>query len=667
LADIKEINAMIKLFNPIEIQGLTLKNRLFALPLFTGYGLPDSRVSPLMLEHYRRLGRSGAAVVAVPNVAVAENGRSSERSLLLDHDKYIEGLRRLAKVIKENDALACLQLNHAGRYAVTDRPLLPSAMDAAEIAKNISILKNFMESFPFVKRFGLTVHVAKMTAGWARQMTDTDIQNTISMFGESAFRAFQAGFDMIELHGATGYLIAQFLSARTNRRPPPWGGNTENRMRFPLKIIDEIKKRIPDSVPVGFRLILDGKIKNGISTHDATRFAERLEHHGIAYLSATVGTYQSMFIPDVAKQLAKPGYMANLTKALRQRVNIPVIISGRIVSPILAEKILQKKEADLIGLGRPLLADANWIRKAKSNEKIVGCRNCNTCFRNVVLGESVICDRWPKVVQDRIKLEARFTSRHGYRALIVLSSISDLEIARNHVRQRVPIHTDILDRHLFINANEEKGFSEAAKKYMDWCNQYLRTRLKRVKIENLFVDDFQNPVDVVMEHLNDNFGFISIFHDEKSEWKKCLVLKVPADVVVGRLGTHPNMKKVLIPCDLSTFTLIQIRVALHVFQGRSGVDFRFVHVAQSPNEATDKWARILEYFEMDPSTKLEIIQPDKESNVAETLLNEAKNGEYGSLILGRRGGLARVRRRILGSVSELLLNELPECSFAIVG
>ena len=124
---------------------------------------------------------------------------------------------------------------------------------------------------------------------------------------------------------------------------------------------------------------------------------------------------------------------------------------------------------------------------------------------------------------------------------------------------------------------------------------------------------------------------------------------------------------VLVPCDLSTFTLMQIRVVLHVFHGRPDVEFRFVHVTQYQNEATDKWASILDNFEMDPSTNLKILQLNKESTVAETLLKEAKIGEYGTLIIGRRGGLARVHRRIFGSVSERLLKELPECSFAIVG
>jgi len=655
------------LLSSAKIEGLELKNRLVALPVFTGYALPDGRVSPLMVEHYHRLAKSGAAMVVVPNVAIMTNGRTSERSLVLDNDMQIDELRRLANVIKQHHAVACVQLNHAGRYAVTERPMLPSAMDASEIAKNVSMLKSFMESFPFVKRFGLTAHVAKMTAGWTREMTDADIEHTILMFGSAARRAIKAGFDMIELHGATGYLIAQFLSARTNRRPPPWGGSSDARMYYALRVLEEVRNRIPENVPVGFRLILDEKTDRGISTREAIEFAKKLEQSGAAYLSATVGTYQSMFIPDVAKQLARPGYLTNLTKRLRKQVTIPVIISGRMVSPKLAEKTLKREEADLIGLGRPLLADTDWIRKARRNETVIGCKNCNTCFQNVALGESVICDRWPKVVQDRIRLENRFTSRHGYRSLIVLSSISDLQIARFHMQQRVPIHADILDRMLFINTAMENRFDNAVREFVHWSNRYVRTHLKRAKIENLLVDTHGDPVDAVLEHLKDNFGFVSICHDETSEWKKTLVSKVPADVVVGRNGTHPNIKKTLIACDLSPFTLMQMRVALHVFHGRSDVDFRFVHVTAAPDTAIEKWARILSNFDMDPSIELKILPPGKESNVAEVLLDEVREGDYGSLIIGRRGGLARVRRRIFGSVSKRLLYEFPERSFAILG
>lgn len=658
---------MNKLFSKFEIQGHKLKNRLIALPVFTGYALPDGRVSPLMLEHYRRLAKSGVAVVVVPNVAVSINGRTSDRSLVLDHDKYIEGLQLLSHEIKEYDALACIQLNHAGRYAVTEHPFLPSPMHVAEITKSISVLKNFMESFPFLKRFGLTAHVAKMTAGWTNKVADSDIDDMIKSFGEAASRAIQAGFDIIELHGATGYLIAQFLSARTNRRSPPWGGSAEMRMRFALKIIDDIKSRLSDNIPVGFRLILDEMIHNGISFQDSIKFAEKLQQHGIAYLSATVGTYQSVFNPDVVKQLSKPAYLANMTKTLKAHVDIPVIISGRIVSPKLAEKILRNEEADLIGLGRPLLADPEWVKKAQNNEGIIGCKNCNTCFRNVVLGESLICEQWPKVIQDRIKLETRFISRNAYRTLIILSSLHDLKIARYHIQQIVPKHKNIFDRVLFLNTEKQAGFLDASRRHAVWCEHYFRKNLKRGKIESVFIDDFQDPADVIYEQLQDNFGIVSFVHDEKSKWKNRLLLMIPSDIVVFRAGQHANLKKVLIPCDLSDYTLMQIRVALHAFQGRSNVEFQFVHITSSSDEALGKWNKIIEKFELSQSSELKIIKIDKGATVAELLLKEVRKGDYGSVIIGRQGGLAHVRRKIFGSVSEQLLRELPECSFIIVG
>ncbi|KIX15429.1 hypothetical protein X474_03805 [Dethiosulfatarculus sandiegensis] len=654
-------------FKPARIQGVTLKNKIVALPVFTGYALPDARVGPLMLEHYRNLAKSGASVVTIPNVAIAENGRTSERCLLLDEDKHIQQVKRLIEVIRENNAVACVQLNHAGRYAVTNKPLLPSALDVVEATKSISALKNFMESFPFVKRFGLTAHVAKMTAGWTNQMTEDDIYDTINAFGDAAVRAVKAGADMIELHGASGYLITQFLSARTNRRRPPWGGLADDRMLFPLKVIDHIKTRLPENIPIGFRLLLDEIAVNGISTSESIKFAQKLEQKGVAYLSATIGTYQSIFKPEIAKQLTRPGYLTELTKELKRHVNIPVVISGRVVSPKLAEKILKNKEADFIGLGRPLLADINWIKKAKDGGQIIGCKSCNTCFQSVVLGESVVCERWPEVLRDRIHLETRFTSRHGYRTLVVLSSRADLEVTRQHMLHRIPIHTDIQDRLLFIKTGEDKSFFEAAKKFITWAEKYNKTHLRRDKTERFFIDNVQNPVDLVMEHLEDNFGIVAIVHDETSEWKKNLVLKAPPDIVVSRSGTHPNLNKVLIPCDLSPFTLMQIRAALHAFHGRSDVDFSFVHVTDSTGTAIERWQKIIKNFEMDPSTSLKVIKPGKELNVAETLLGEVRKGDYGSLILGRRGGLARVRRRIFGSVSERLLDQLPERSFALVG
>jgi len=657
---------MARLFSPGKIKQLSLKNRVVALPVFTGYALPDGRVSPLMLGHYGRLASSGAGMVVVPNVAVTQRGRTSERSLFLDHDRHIPELRRLADVIKKQGALASIQLNHAGRYAVSGPPLLPSPMGPDEILSNVSVLKSFMEGFSFYHRFGLTAHLAKMTAGWTLGMTDDQISRIIRQFGDAAHRAVQAGFEMIELHGATGYLIAQFLSPATNRREPPWGGSAEHRMGFSLEIIREIKARVPAHIPLGFRLILDEISENGITRDQALDLAQALESAGIDYLSATIGTYQTMFLPEVAKQLARPGYLTDLTRDLKARVSVPVVISGRIISPALAEKILKQGAADLIGLGRPLLADSRWIAKARRRERIVGCKNCHTCFREVALGQSILCERWPRAVQDRIRLENSFTSRNGYRTLIVISSLSDLETVKFHAENRAPIHKGILDRHLFIDTGDEV-FLKAAQKYAQWSERFYSKRLNRPRVENIFLRDVRDPVGAVLSQLRAQFGIVCLFHNGEAPWKAEILRKIPAHVVAFRGGNHPNIKKVLVPCDLSAVTHMQIRVARHLFHGRRDSEFDFVHVSQDPEWAAAKWKRITAYYPHKNLDRLTVIRPEVHETTADILVQKIAHQRYGCLVMGRRGGLARLRRRIFGSVSQRLLDEFPDRTFGIIG
>lgn len=656
------------LFSTTTIHGLPLKNRIMALPVFTGYALPDSRVSPLMLEHYTRLAQSGAAIVVVPNVAVAANGRTSERSLLLDDDSHVEGLSRLASCIKKNNAVACVQLNHAGRYAITDSPLLPSAFSVAEASRSISLLKDFMETFPFTKRFGLTAHVAKMTAGWTQEMDDTDIERVITQYASAAKRAVRAGFDMVELHGSTGYLIAQFLSARTNKRPAPWGGTSRHRMRFPLRVLEAVLDTVPDGFPVGFRLLMDEMAKGGVTPSEALDLAQKLERRGIAYVSATAGSYQSVFSPSVARRLAKPGYLGTLGKHLKERIRVPVVNSGRVLSPALAEDMVSRGQGDIIGLGRPLLADPEWIAKATDKRKITKCNNCGNCFQQVALGESIYCSRWPQVMQDRVTLETRFTSRHSYRTLVVLSSVADLEVSRRiDLSGIAPIHKDIFDRLLFLNCGEP-GFTEAAEDYSAWADDFSRESLQRVSRENVFLDDVEDPLGVVIEHLKDRFGLIVIVHDETSEWKKQLVLQAPSDVVVALEGTHPNFLKVFIPCDLSMVSLLQIRVAQHGISGREkDVTFHFAHVSSSPEHARNEWRKLLEKAGGDILGEFHVIPPVEGQSTARTLIDEVHRGDFGRIVLGRRGGFTRVRRKILGSVSDQMLRELPGRSFVLIG
>ena len=392
------------IFSPLRVGPLELKNRLVALPVYTGYAHPGGRVSALLTDHYTRLADSGVAMVVVANAAVAPDGIGSTYNLRVDHDEFLPGLTELAAAIKGHGALACLQLNHAGRFAKTEQPLLPSPADSENLAFNITALKDFMNFFPFEKRFRLTRYFLKLFSTWRRAMTLEDCQKVVKQFGDAAFRAFQAGFDMIELHGANGYLLCQFLSAFTNKGTSVTGGEFENRTAIPLAVIREVKQRLPANFPVGFRLLLEEWVPGGINLQEALTLAQILQDEGIAYLSATAGTYSSIFSAQSLKKMSKPAYMRDEVSRLTSQVTIPTIISGRITKPSLARTLINEGVADLIGLGRSLRADFDWVKKVKERreKEITYCINCNNCLKRVILDQGFNCSQWPRSLQESI-------------------------------------------------------------------------------------------------------------------------------------------------------------------------------------------------------------------------------------------------------------------------
>ncbi len=205
--------------------------------MFVGYALPNGQVSSFLIKHYSQVASSGAGLVVVANVAVSLDGMTSKHNLRIDDDEYIGGLTHLRKAIHKQGSLACLQLNHAGCFAKSDQLLLPSPIVGKDLTFDISSLKNFMEFFPLEQRFNLTQQLFSQVSKWAKPMSIDDIRRVIADFSSAARRAYQAGFDMVELHGATGYLISQFLSAFTNDREDEFDVSFANRIAFPLSVL----------------------------------------------------------------------------------------------------------------------------------------------------------------------------------------------------------------------------------------------------------------------------------------------------------------------------------------------------------------------------------------------------------------------------------------------
>ena len=203
-------------------------------------------------------------------------------------------------------------------------------------------------------------------------MTTADIQTVIREYASAAVRIQKAGFDLVEIHGATGYLPCQFLSPRTNRRTDEYGGSLANRMRFVKELINEVREATGQDYPIGYRFMADEWDPAGFQLAEARIVAKELEKLGVAYLSVTAGTYESIFTPEKLALSQQDGYMADLAAEIKQEVAIPVIAAGRIATPSLAEDIIATGKADLVGLSRVLIADPQW----RSEERRVGkeCR-----------------------------------------------------------------------------------------------------------------------------------------------------------------------------------------------------------------------------------------------------------------------------------------------------
>lgn len=356
------------LFSELTIQGLTLKNRLTMAPLYLGYAGQGGMVSSMILEHYRLMAQSGVAMVVVENTTVDyPTGSGSHRTLRADTDDNLEGLTRLASTIKQQGALACLQINHAGRFAqAAAEPLAPSA----------------------VKTFGRM----------PRALEIGEIEAIIEKYADAAARAKSAGFDMVELHGGTGYLLAQFLSPRTNKRNDAYGGNIENRYRFALKVVKRVKHRV-GSMPVGYRFLADEWLPDGWHLEGACQFAKRLTATEIAYISVMGGTYESFFLPEIVEKSKQEGYMLGLATTVRKAVDVPVIAAGRLATGAFTDRAIADGKTDLIGLARVLWADPQWPHKVRDGREheILHCTpDCgDACMQMVMQGKPAFCVRWP--------------------------------------------------------------------------------------------------------------------------------------------------------------------------------------------------------------------------------------------------------------------------------
>jgi 2,4-dienoyl-CoA reductase (NADPH2) len=361
------------LFQPLQLGPLSLRNRLVSLPMYLAYPDPDHEVNDLVLDYYAEMAGSGVGLVVVENVTVEPCGLGNPRTLLVSEDRFVPGLARLAATIRARGVPAVLQLHHAGRYAKRPDRIAPSPLSTWGVVP--------------------------------REMDAADVDRVIAAFAAGARRAREAGFDAVELHGGTGYLLTQFLSARTNSRADCYGGDLAHRARFPLEVVRAVRDAVGDGFPVGYRFLADEFVPGGLTLDETVPFARMLARERVAWLSVMVGCYDSFNAPHFLAEDRKEAFMAPFAAAIRAACpGVPVIAAGRIQCPETADRLLRDGTADLVGLGRVLLCDPEWPRKARGElpEPITPCTpTCSLCTRRIVAQEPAYCGCWPAERRER--------------------------------------------------------------------------------------------------------------------------------------------------------------------------------------------------------------------------------------------------------------------------
>ena len=358
------------LLAPITIGDLTLRNRAVMGSMHTG--LEDHVWDiPKLAAYYAARAKGGVGLIITGGYSPNRRGWlkpfASEMSTRLHAERH----KQVTAAVHEHDGAIALQVLHAGRYSYT-----PFSVSASAIRAPIN---------PF-----------RPSALSAR-----GVDRTVSDFARAAGLAQRAGYDAVEIMGSEGYLINQFLAARTNQRTDAWGGTAEKRMRFPVEIVRRTRETVGDGFPIVYRLSLLDLVEGGQTWDEVVELARRIEDAGATVINTGIGWHEAR-VPTIITQVPR-GAWTWTTRRLRDEVSVPVCASNRINTPELADRLVADGTADLVSMARPLLADPDFVNKAAAEreDEIITCIACNqACLDHVFANRRASCMLNPRAARE---------------------------------------------------------------------------------------------------------------------------------------------------------------------------------------------------------------------------------------------------------------------------
>ncbi|MEE8483248.1 MAG: NADH:flavin oxidoreductase [Nitrospinota bacterium] len=357
------------MFESTEINGMTLSNRLVRSATWEGMCNAEGRPTDKLVLCYRDLAKGGVGLIITGYTFVRQDGKQLPGQMGIHTDDFEEEMKNLTGAAHNAGGKICMQLVHAGgqtdSVSAGRKPLAPSAVEVGQFPEKPA------------------------------EMSRQDIDEIVKAFGDGARRAKEWGFDAVQIQGAHGYLINQFLSPLTNRRTDKYGGSTENRRRFLMEVYATVRESVGSDYPVMIKLSGADFLDGGFETEDAIEVSKLLVQEGIDAIEVSGGTPASGEQSPVRKRIKQPEQEAyNLTLATRvkREVKCPVMVVGGFRSFEVIEAALQNGTADYISLCRPFIREPDLVKRWQSgNREKAGCLSCNGCFRPGIKEGGIYC------------------------------------------------------------------------------------------------------------------------------------------------------------------------------------------------------------------------------------------------------------------------------------
>lgn len=361
------------LFKPIQIGNLIMKNRIFSAPTSLNWGAVDGNLTPETIAYYELKAKGGAAVVTMgESIVHTATGKSHDRQVELDNPTSLVGLSQLAKAIKRHGAIPSAELSHGGKWG--GLVSMAGSLKADRVAYGPS--------------------AEQTQAGEVREMPEELLLEVIESFGKGAAVLKRAGFEMCMVHAGHGWFFGQFLSSRSNHRTDRFGGSFENRARVLVMALESIRKHVGPGFPIEVRMSADEFIEGGIGVEEGIKLAKLIEDKcNLINVSAGMHENLELYIRTHPTQFIDKGANVYLAELIRKEVKVPVSTVGAIVDPEMMEEIIASGKADIVELGRPLLADPYLPNKLRMNQEkeITKCLRCMGCFGESLKTETLTC------------------------------------------------------------------------------------------------------------------------------------------------------------------------------------------------------------------------------------------------------------------------------------